>query len=38
MALMIFPPEKMGPAFKDLLDLRLRERVATDVNQVGDVD
>jgi len=33
MALMIFPPEKMGPEFKELLDVRLREKVAIDVNK-----
>ncbi|EMF09418.1 uncharacterized protein SEPMUDRAFT_128106 [Sphaerulina musiva SO2202] len=33
MALMIFSPEKMQPEFKELLDLRLRERVATSVNK-----
>ncbi|KAK5118183.1 hypothetical protein LTR85_008163 [Meristemomyces frigidus] len=33
MALMIFPPEKMGPEFKELLDVRLREKVAGDVNR-----
>lgn len=33
MALMIFPEEKMTAEFKELLDLRLRERVATTVNQ-----
>ena len=33
MALMIFPPEKMAPEFKELLDVRLRERVASDVNK-----
>lgn len=33
MALMIFPPEKMAPEFKELLDLRLREKVATSVNK-----
>lgn len=33
MALMIFPPDKMAPEFKDLLDVRLRERVAADVNK-----
>lgn len=34
MALMIYPPEKMAPEFKELLDLHLREKVATEVNQV----
>lgn len=29
---MIFPPEKMAPEFKELLDPRLREKVASDVN------
>lgn len=33
MALMIFPPEKMAPEFKELLDVRLREKVAADVNK-----
>lgn len=33
MALMIFPPEKMTPEFKELLDERLRKRVAVDVNR-----
>jgi len=33
MALMIFPPEKMAPEFKELLDLRLREKIATSVNK-----
>ena len=33
MALMIFPPEKMAPEFKELLDVQLREKVAIDVNQ-----
>lgn len=33
MALMIFPPEKMTPEFKELLDVRLREQVAADVNR-----
>ena len=33
MALMIFPPEKMAPEFKELLDVRLREKVASDVNE-----
>lgn len=33
MALMIFPPEKMAPEFKELLDVKLRERVATKVNR-----
>ena len=33
MALMIFPPEKMTPEFKELLDLKLRETVANSVNQ-----
>ncbi|KAH9827959.1 LisH motif-containing protein [Teratosphaeria destructans] len=33
MALMIYPPEKMTPELKQLLDLRLRETVAIDVNK-----
>lgn len=33
MALMIFPPDKMAPEFKELLDVKLRERIATDVNK-----
>lgn len=33
MALMIFPSEKMTPEFKELLDLRLREKVANSVNR-----
>ncbi|EMC91629.1 hypothetical protein BAUCODRAFT_299499 [Baudoinia panamericana UAMH 10762] len=33
MALMIFPPEKMTPEFKELLDVRLREKVAGEVNK-----
>lgn len=33
MALMIFPPEKMAPEFKELLDVKLREKVAVEVNQ-----
>lgn len=33
MALMIYPPEKMAPEFKELLDVKLREKVATEVNQ-----
>jgi hypothetical protein len=33
MALMIFPQEKMTSEFKELLDLKLREKVATDVNK-----
>lgn len=33
MALMIFPAEKMAPEFKELLDVRLREKVASDVNR-----
>ncbi|KAM3424695.1 hypothetical protein BST61_g6682 [Cercospora zeina] len=33
MALMIFPPDKMQQEFKELLDLRLREKVATSVNK-----
>lgn len=33
MALMIFPQDKMAPEFKELLDVRLREKVATDVNR-----
>lgn len=33
MALMIFPADKMAPEFKELLDLKLRERVAADVNK-----
>lgn len=33
MALMIFPPEKMAPEFKELLDLKLRETVANSVNK-----
>ncbi|KAK3712800.1 hypothetical protein LTR37_008891 [Vermiconidia calcicola] len=33
MALMIFPPEKMAPEFKELLDVSLREKVASDVNK-----
>ena len=32
MALMIFPPDKMTPEFKKLLDVRLREEVAGRVN------
>lgn len=30
---MIFPQEKMTSEFKELLDLKLREKVATDVNK-----
>jgi glucose-induced degradation protein 8 len=33
MALMIFPQEKMTTEFKELLDLKLREKVASDVNK-----
>ena len=33
MALMIFPQEKMTAEFKELLDLDLREKVATNVNR-----
>lgn len=33
MALMIFSPEKMTPEMKGLLDLRLRETVAAEVNR-----
>ncbi len=33
MALMIFPPEKMTPEFKELLDEELRRKVAVDVNR-----
>ena len=33
MALMIFPQEKMAAEFKELLDLKLREKVAADVNK-----
>ena len=33
MALMIFPQEKMTAEFKELLDLKLREKVAGDVNK-----
>lgn len=33
MALMIFPEEKMTPEFKELLDLQLREEVASSVNR-----
>ena len=33
MALMIFPTDKMMPEFKELLDVRLREKVASDVNK-----
>jgi hypothetical protein len=33
MALMIFPPEKMTPEFKELLDLKLRETVADRINE-----
>lgn len=33
MALMIFPSDKMAPEFKELLDIRLREKVASDVNK-----
>jgi len=33
MALMILPSEKMGPEFKELLDLQLREKVAGEVNK-----
>lgn len=32
MALMIFPPDKMAPEFKKLLDPRLREEIASRVN------
>lgn len=33
MALMIFPPEKMAPEFKGLLDIKLRQTVARKVNE-----
>lgn len=33
MALMIFPQEKMTAEFKGLLDLKLREKVAAEVNK-----
>ncbi|TKA32612.1 hypothetical protein B0A54_15601 [Friedmanniomyces endolithicus] len=33
MALMIFPPEKMTPEFKELLDEELRRKVAVEVNR-----
>lgn len=33
MALMIFPPDKMVPEFEELLNLNLREKVASDVNK-----
>lgn len=33
MALMIFPEDKMTPEFRELLDLTLREKVASDVNR-----
>ena len=33
MALMIFPPDKMTSEFKELLDLRLREKIANSVNK-----
>lgn len=33
MALMIYPPEKMAPEFTELLDVKLREKVATEVNR-----
>lgn len=33
MALMIFPTEKMTQEFKELLDVRLRQKVANDVNR-----
>lgn len=33
MALMIFSPDKMGPEMKELLDLKLRETVAGEVNR-----
>ena len=33
MGLMVFPEEKMTAEFKELLDLKLRERVASDVNK-----
>ncbi|TKA76972.1 hypothetical protein B0A55_04914 [Friedmanniomyces simplex] len=33
MALMIFPPEKMTPEFKELLDEKLRQKVAVEVNR-----
>lgn len=33
MALMIFPTEKMTAEFKELLDVKLREKVATSVNR-----
>jgi glucose-induced degradation protein 8 len=33
MALMVYPVERMLPQFKELLDFKLREKVATDVNK-----
>ena len=33
MALMIFPEDKMAPEFRKLLDVNLRERVASEVNK-----
>ena len=33
MALMVFPVDKMAPEIKALLDLKLRETVASDVNK-----
>lgn len=33
MALMIYPADKMPAEFKELLDLKLREKVATSVNK-----
>lgn len=33
MALMIYPMDKMAPEFKELLEVRLREEVASDVNR-----
>ncbi|KAI6797512.1 hypothetical protein KC332_g16228 [Hortaea werneckii] len=33
MALMIFPSDKMAPEFKELLDVKLRESIASEVNK-----
>ncbi|KAI7321999.1 hypothetical protein KC315_g8957 [Hortaea werneckii] len=33
MALMIFPSDKMAPEFKELLDVKLRENIASEVNK-----
>lgn len=33
MALMIFPSDKMAPEFKELLDVKLRENIAGEVNK-----